>query len=463
MNLKDISNKDLGIRRNWYALLLTVVLIGVFIWGLAQYRAKTQLNTFVEYSYQRSFYELIQNVENVDVLLAKGLVSTSPRQNILLFSNAWRESYAAQEKLNQLPVAHQTIEKTSKFLNQVGDFSFTISRQITDGQDISQEQRTKIHDLQKDADFLASELHSLQDNIRNNEYAWGEIRQQGSSKFKEVSPQLSEVGFQKINTQMEGMPTLIYDGPFSDHIIQLNPQGVTGTPISAEEAARIAMKKADLLPDIQYNYNQMGTGEGKIPIFRIEIVSSMGQFPDQIMIDISRTGGHVVNYMNSRPLGAAVLDGIQAQEKAIAYLKNKGFPELIPTYAQVDDGSATIAFAGIQGGVVLYPDQVKVKVALDNGQVIGVEALGYLMTHHERNLVEAKVPAQEVSDRVAKRLKVEEIRQAVIPLETRQEVQCWEVKGSLEGEDFYLYYNVLDGKEERVLKVIKTPQGPMTV
>lgn len=460
-NLSEKANHWL--KRYWFSLILGVVLIGVFGWGFSQYRAKNQLNNFVETGYQRAFYGLIQNVENVDVLLAKGLVSTSPRQNILLFSNAWRESYAALDKLNQLPLAHQTIDKTSKFFSQVGDFSFTLSRQLSDGQDISSDQRTTLRSLQKEADYLATELHALQNNIRTNQLAWGEIRQQGTSKFREVSPQLSEVSFRNINNEMDGMPTLIYDGPFSDHITQLNPQGVTGAPVSAEEAAQIAMQKADLLPGIQYAAAQMGTGEGKIPIYRIQITDPAGQAADQIVIDISRTGGHVVSYLNARPLGAPVLDGMQAQEKAIAYLEKKGFPALTSTHAQVDDGSATIAFAGVQDGVILYPDQIKVKVALDNGQVIGVESLSYLMAHHERDLAKPKVSAQTIRERAAKSLEIEAIRLALIPLETRREVLCWEVKGNLEGELFFLYFNALDGNQERILKVINTPAGPVTI
>ncbi|MGI6647923.1 MAG: germination protein YpeB [Bacillota bacterium] len=463
MRLNDLSLKDHWLKRNWPAFVLTIILLGTFVWGLTQYRAKTQLNTFVENSYQRSFYEMIQNVENVEVLLAKGLVSNSPRQNIVLFSNVWREAYSAQEKLSQLPIAHELIERTSKFLNQIGDFSFTLARQIADKQDLSAEQRNSLQSLQKEADFLSTELHALRNSIGTNQFAWADMRQTGTAKFREVAPQLSEVSFQKINTQIEGTPTLIYDGPFSDHINQMKPLGVTGEAISAEEAARIAMEKADLLPNVQYTPTQMGTGEGTIPIYRIHITPSQGQTQDQIIMDISQTGGHVVTYLNSRPVEGVGLNGVQAQEKAIDYLKKKGFPDLTVTYAQVDDSSATIAFAGVLDGVILYPDQIKVKVALDNGQIIGVDALGYLMSHHPRQLVKPRVSEDEVRTQVADRLNIEHVRQAIIPLETRREVQCWEVKGNWQEEDFYLYYNVLDGNEEKILKVIKTPQGPLTV
>ncbi|NLK51721.1 MAG: germination protein YpeB [Syntrophomonadaceae bacterium] len=463
MKLKDFKIKDFWKKRTGYSLLLAVVLVGIFGWGLSQYRAKSNLNTFVEYSYQRSFYDMIHNVENIDVLLAKGLVSSSPRQNILLFTNVWREAHSAQDKLSHLPIAHELIEKTSKYLNQCGDYSYTIARQIANGTDVTKEQRVKLQTLQKEADFLATELHQLRNNIAANNYTWGELRRQGSSKFREVSPQFSEVSFKKINTQLAETPSFIYDGPFSDHLDQMTPLGLTGSPISSEEALRIAMEKVDLRPDLQYTPSVMETGEGKIPVYRIAIVPTTDQISDQIIVDISRTGGHLVNYLNSRTVGPAVLDGMQAQVKAVEYLKKKGFPELTVTFAQVDDHTATIALAGVQDKVIIYPDQIKVKVALDNGQIIGVSTLSYLMSHQPRKIIKPVVSAEEIRDRVASRLKIESIRSVIIPLETQREAQCWEVKGSWEGEDYYLYYNVQDGNEEKILKVIKTPEGPLTI
>lgn len=466
MKLRDFNLRNFWAKRNnRFFVLMTIALLGVFSWGYSQYYNKVQLNTFVENGYQRIFYDMIQNVENVGVYLSKGLVSNAPRQAILMYASAWKESHSAQEKLNQLPVAHQLIERTSKFLNQVGDFSFTIVNQYAEGQGVSRNQQDQLQTLQKEADYLAKELHELQASITAHGFAWGEsMRKQGTAKLREVSPQLSEVSFKKIHEEIQQKtPVLIYDGPFSDHIEQIKPRGVTGVAISDEEAARIAQDKVDLRPDVQYNYNQMGTGQGKIPIYRIQIVPSQGQSQEDIYVDISRVGGHVVSYLNSRPLGAATLDGNQAKQKAIDYLKAKGFPQMITTYTQVNDGSATIVFAGTKNGVIIYPDQIKVKVALDNGQIIGLDAEKYLMHNHERELETPKISANDARNLVDDKMKVERVQQAVIPLEAGREVQCWEVKGSWEGEEFYFYYNVLNGNEEKILKVIESSQGNYTM
>ena len=36
--------------------------------------------------------------------------------------------------------------------------------------------------------------------------------------------------------------------------------------------------------------------------------------------------------------------------------------------------------------VVIYPDLIKLKVALDDGSVLGIETTGYLNSHHTRDI-----------------------------------------------------------------------------
>lgn len=458
----DIRN---WVKRHWYTSVLTVALIAVTVWGAAQYRSRVETRNQLENTYQRSFYDLVGNMENIDVLIAKGLVSTSPRHNILLLTNTWKESNSAQDKLNQLPIDQSLLARTTKFINQTGDFSYALARQVADGQEISGDQRNSLVNLQKEADYLVRELQGLRAQIRENHFAWGELNRQGSEKFKKVSPAVSEVSFRQIDNEMQGVPALIYDGPFSDHIDRVSPRGVSGNPISIEEAVKIAMAKADLMPGINYSAGQIGTGEGKIPVYRIEINSTDKNSADRIVVDISRTGGHLVNYLNSRPLGAAAVARTQVEARADEYLKNRGFPNLIATYTQLDDTAscAVISYAGYENGVVLYPDLVKVKVALDNGQVIGVDNLGYLMAHCERKLLQPKVKESEVKAQAAKTIQVERVRLALIPFDSKKEVLCYEAKGAVSGEVYYLYFNAENGNQEKILKVIQTQQGPLTM
>ena len=463
MSRTEWSNRLSWLRRKGAAFIFLVAFVAVAVWGSIQHKNSMFLRNQLENGYQRLFYNLVSSVENIDVLIAKGLVSTSPPQSILLFTQTWREAFAAQEKLNQLPIEHVLVARTAKFLTQVGDFSYTVAKQIADGKDMTSEQRATLRTLQNEADYLTRELHNLHSQIKENKFAWGEITQEGAAKFREVSPDLAEVSFREIDSHMQGLPVLIYDGPFSDHMDLLAPRSVEGPEISSEEAVKRAQEKADLIPGLKYTAAAVASGEGRIPFYRVHLIPAGGSGPDDITVDISRKGGYFISLVNARPLGDPVLTREQALEKAAAYIKEKGFPALIPTFTQLSEGAAIISFVGVQDGVVLYPDQVKIKVALDNGQVIGVENSDYLISHYDRKFPAPRITADWVREKASATLKVENVQLALIPLNSKREVFCYEARGTLNNEDYFVYFNAETGAQEMILKVIKTDQGALVL
>ena len=52
--------------------------------------------------------------------------------------------------------------------------------------------------------------------------------------------------FRKVETQLHELPVLVYDGPFSDHIDKMEPQGLTGGMVTLDQARNIAGRFADL-------------------------------------------------------------------------------------------------------------------------------------------------------------------------------------------------------------------------
>ncbi|TAH57208.1 MAG: hypothetical protein EWM52_11925, partial [Methanosarcina mazei] len=67
-------------------LAAALILAGFF--GYNTYSEKKQYQTFLQNSYQRSFRELVSDVENIKLLLEKAEVSASPLQSSALMSQA---------------------------------------------------------------------------------------------------------------------------------------------------------------------------------------------------------------------------------------------------------------------------------------------------------------------------------------------------------------------------------------
>lgn len=60
----------------------------------------------------------------------------------------------------------------------------------------------------------------------------------------------------------------------------------------------------------------------------------------------------------------------------------------------------TINYAAVQNNVIIYPDLIKVKVALDNGEILGIETTGYLNNNEKRNLSNSNIISKEKAKRI---------------------------------------------------------------
>jgi germination protein YpeB len=167
--------------------------------------------------------------------------------------------------------------------------------------------------------------------------------------------------------------------------------------------------------------------------------------------------------LNSRPVGNASLTIEQAKDTARKLLDSKGYPGMKDTYYISDNNTATINFAYVQNGTTMYPDLIKVKVALDNGEIIGFESKGYIINHKIRNLPTPKISEKQARQLLNPNLDVKSVGLAVIPLESKREVFVYEIKGNVGQRNFLTYINAETGVEEKVLVIIDTPNGILTM
>lgn len=451
-------------RKATVAAALLVVLAGV--WGISQLNARRETERRLTANYQERFFEAVGHVDNIEVLLAKGLLlsgspSAGSELGLSIFSDIWRQAFAAQANLTQLPLLQGTLMRTSKFLTQVGDFGYSIGRKLASGIQLKQEDQEKLAKFQKEAATLNSALRTVQAKAAGGSMPWGELQQSTNKRLGQKSKEIDDNDFVRLDKQASEFPTIIYDGPFSDHILQKTPKGITGKNISEGRAEEIALQFAN---DAQLPSGVIaeviGRTEGEIPVYQVRI-RRPGRNEELARIDISCQGGHVVWMLVMRKMGQATLTLEEAGRRAKDFLVANGFANVIPTYANQADAMAIIPFAPLEEGVIIYPDLLKVTVALDNGQIIGYEALGYLMQHHDRKLAKPTISAQRALQAVSSGLEVSgSPKLALIPTELLQEKLTYEIKGNF-GEAFFVnYVDAQTGELIRILQILDTPEGP---
>jgi len=133
------------------------------------------------------------------------------------------------------------------------------------------------------------------------------------------------------------------------------------------------------------------------------------------------------------------------------------------TYFIKQGNVVTVNYAYNDNGVIVYPDLIKVKIALDNGEILGIETTGYLNSHKEREVTEPQITLEEAKAKINDKLEIMSENMAIIPTEWKTELVCYEFKGKVEEKEFLVYINAETGKEEDILVILDTPGGTLTV
>lgn len=374
-------------------MVLAIAFVAALFWAKQENTAHAQVSQQMENYYQSAFYELLESMENLTVLIDKVSAASSSITQVKLLSDIrWQASFA-QDKLSALPFDYQVLTESEKFLNQVGDYAASLAHSLTSGNSLTEEQGSRMKQLGEQVTAVCSDLQSLQQRMVAEDLRFFDPKKKKNAAAA-ITADSDPVGFQfqQINDRATDYPTLIYDGPFSDHMEEQEPLGLTGAEITFSEA----QTKAQELKNIQkegatYHFEktteQETAANATIPVFRITAANAgnRADFQENIELNFTRTGGHLIFLMNDRHLGQATISEEEGIAAAETFLLDAGFPNMSPTYITNQDNALTIAYVYTEKGVLVYPDQVKVKVALDNGQIVGFEAASYFMSHHTRN------------------------------------------------------------------------------
>ncbi|MDH7578696.1 MAG: germination protein YpeB [Bacillota bacterium] len=450
----------------WTRQTIAVVALAVFwgataLWGIGHLRGRRQAEALLQNKYSRAFYECLQRTKNVEVLLSKGLVSASPEQMDTIFSDLWYNANSAQENLNQLPVSHNVLASTSKFLTQVGDYAFALAKRNRT-EPLKEEDWKTMEQLYGKAGVLTRELAAIEREAATGRFRWTEVKSRLGRQLPEGPVAAADRSFRRVDTQFQELPVLIYDGPFSDHIERVEPRGLTGNAVTEDQAKEIARRFIDLAGARLRGVRIAGQIRGKIPAYSVEF--RIGDKPWEIIsVDVSKKGGHVVYMINPRAVPEGKLKDVEGRARAEEFLAARGLTGMVSTYTLREQNILTVSFAYQQDGVIIYPDLIKVQVALDNGQVLGYDALGFLTSHYRRTLPAPRVTLEEARAKLSPRVKVLGERLAVVPTSGQSEVLTYEFKTKLNEDIFLVYVNALTGDEEHIFKLLTVPTGTLTL
>ena len=450
-------------RKKIITFIIWTLIIVSLILGYNLYERNKSYRVATQNNYNMAFYELVDYMQNVKTYLAKSLITTDDNHGAETLTHVWREANLAQTYLAMLPLESQELENTEKFLNQVSEYSYSLSRKNIDNIDLGEEDLKNLKDLYSYSVDLSNVLNQLSEDLSNGRITWDDLKDDGNTLFAQQVSNISRDSFGAMEENFHEYAGLIYDGAFSEHLTGAEKKGLTGETIDEETAKKkaeefIGKERIKEFTSIELSQNS------EIESYAIGIRTNKDE---TISMAISKIGGHIV-YMNSdRNVETQIISDEEAKTKAKEFLDSRGISNMKATYYINQGGISTINFAYEQPydndqSVIMYADLIKVKVALDSGEILGIETTGYLNNHYERTFATPKVSMEEAKQKLNKDIEIVNQRLAMIPTEWNTEIFCYEFQGRIDEIEFLTYINVETGDEEDTLVITNTGNGTLT-
>lgn len=448
-------NKNLIIT---FLALLTVV---GFSWGFYESRQSQQAAIRIENGATHAYYELTDATDKLSTLTAKVLAVSNSDRCAELCSDISRTAYIAQEHLSNLPVYHSSFSRTEGFLNQLGDFSATLVGKVARGEGLSAEERSTLRSLNEEITKTAKSLHAME-NATESPFSYKAIMtaEKSLADNNMDTAGIAVSSLNDINRSVEKTPSLIYDGPYSDHLENKNPVILEGAPISWTEAKNIAQK----LFGETFIYEAYGKSseDAAMAVYTIAVKEEKKNDPFGYL-DISINGGHIVQYTAERSNGDAMISKDKALTNAAAFLKKIGYENMKIGYHITKNNILTANFMYDMNGITVYPDMIKISVDLSDGSIVGFDAKNYLEYHKERNLPSLTLTEEAAASYLPGGYALIDMSKAIIPKNDGSEVCCYELHFSDADNEYLLYINAETGKEEDIFIVKDDESGTFTL
>lgn len=460
---EEIPEKKSETRRNdRICRIVASVLAVIMIAGLAVYgiywniEAESRLAKG-QISYYRAFSDILGYLEDTEGYLLKAMASGTPERTSLMLEEAWRSAALAENSLSVMPIDRSVMEDISKYLVQVGDVVKSYNAGTVGGTAMSEENAETLSRLYGYAQDLRGAFAYMAYNIGQGGCTWEEIEKYSKAitENEEIAEEYSFL--ENFSAPFADYPSLIYDGPFSEHMKTRKAKALEGSKtITAEQGSAFLRRVfADCEPDsIRYSHEST---DGVIETYSyvIKVKDPSGDGDDRGLItayaDVTKQGGLLYSMVFYRAVQEVNLDAGQAVEAGRRFLERIGYEDMVPSYYTIEGGYVTANYCTEKENVLYYPDMVKVSIALDNGEVVGLEGERYIRSHTERDPDGEILSEEEARATVGKQLEVISARRAVIPNDFGGEYNTYEFTCDFDGRRVLVYVDCKTGAEREIL------------
>ena len=310
--------------------------------GASQNEVK-QYKTELENVYNDNFYNLLDSVNNLETKISKTLSATSTTYQRKILLEASNNASEAGISISGLPLSQNDIDDTVKLVNQISGYTSTLAEKLAQGESLTESEIVSLNEVHQSVIALKQQLNQFARKL-----------DRGYS-ILDASMDVDVIGngFSSTFSSMKSVdidyPTMIYDGPFSDSVVNTKVKGLKGDKVDAE----FARKKIDkMFPNIVRSEYE-GDTNGKFETYNFRCVNSDDEM---LFIQVSKIGGNILTISGTGKEGDASIDYASARKLALVFASENGIENPDVVWADSIAEDVYLNIAPTQNGIILYTD-----------------------------------------------------------------------------------------------------------
>lgn len=429
---------------NWLYILVSILSASTIVFLCLFLSFSVTSNKYrqtLENNYKKNFYEVASNINDMEIDISK-IVATKDRGVVSTLLNSLHSNVnLTLANVNQLPITYDKLTNINMLLNKIGGFSQSLIEKVFDGDALSDEDYTQINNIHTSVLSLKYDINNYYVKVHSDFEILANADSKGASDFSS-----SLLNTESANSKV---PSLIYDGPFSESVLNKEIVGLSGEDISQAQALDLA-KKLFETEDISYQ----GLVSGKFTTYNF-YVNRGG-----LNVAITKKGGLLLSITSYGSSGQNTIDANEGVKVAENFARTLGLDNMYSVWTQACGNILYVNLAPIVNSCIYYSDLVKVKVDLVSSRVVGWEATNYA-TNHKSRVFTSSITFREAEQNLSSILKVEERNYTIIPDKYVGEVSAYEFICSWKNYTYYIYINSNTGAEANILRVIDTDNGEL--
>lgn len=430
------------------SVVMGITLLSVFAALIVFIITTNTYSNQLENLYKRNYYELSSNINDIEVDMSKLIATNSTTTKREVLTNLYSNCTMANNNLSMLPISNTKIKNVNEFVNKLGGYVYSLLTKVNNNQSFSDYDYQTINDLHSESQRL---MVAYNEHISSLKFDYKILK---DVNFSDGDKSLFDAGL--VNSDNSKVPTLIYDGPFADSVVNKEIKGLPNNEITKEQASDIVMTQLTMLDVTSIRY--VGESDGNFYTYNFSVEADNRT----LFVQVSKMGGKIVDITGYSNGNTIKYDLNQCIDMAEILARSLGYDNVYQVWYAENNNIVYINLAPIINHVIYYPDLVKVKVDKCAG-VIALEGKNYWYNHIERDLDNINVTFDKAQNNLSKALTVNERNYALIPNKYSGETLTYEFVCTWKDYTYYVYIDVSTGEEVNIMRVIKTTSGDLII